>query len=226
MAPAPKHVVDTVTFVNKGIKSEKNIKITISNLDFYSGKPSDHGEIFIKPVPFSQMLQRMEDTRPWENPHGCPSILPIDDHLDNREKARAMWYAEEDPLFQLTMPGPWKVEDFIVREDPTTPHLNCFLSNEVPLKDMVPSTGELRTILWSVGSRILDKDYQCHRIVPVTIVSACGLRLRIVQGYVDQAQLIVRMTPIVDFTAGEKKNWNDFIQTICWMIGEPVGVTT
>ncbi|KAI1779021.1 hypothetical protein F4818DRAFT_437822 [Hypoxylon cercidicola] len=91
MEPVPKHVADTVMFVKKGLQNEKYIKITTSNLDFYSGQPSNHDEIFIKPFPLSQMLQRMEHSRPWDNPGGCASILPIDDHLDNCGKARALW---------------------------------------------------------------------------------------------------------------------------------------
>ncbi|KAI1779022.1 hypothetical protein F4818DRAFT_437823 [Hypoxylon cercidicola] len=94
----------------------------------------------------------------------------------------------------------------------------------MPPKDMDPSISELRTILWSVGSRVLDKNYQCHRIIPFPLSDIAFVLFKAMS--TDQTQLILRMTPIVDFTAGEKEKWNDFIQTLCWIVGEPVGVTT
>ncbi|KAI1396689.1 hypothetical protein F4819DRAFT_491240 [Hypoxylon fuscum] len=78
--------------------------------------------------------------------------------------------------------------------------------------------------MYVVGSRMLDEKYQHHCIVPVTVISAAGYCLRITQGYVDHEQLFVRMTPIIDFTTGEDK-WNDVIQVLCWILGDPVGIT-
>ncbi|KAI0180609.1 hypothetical protein GGR52DRAFT_532032 [Hypoxylon sp. FL1284] len=245
----PAHVVATVELVQKGIRN-KAIKMTTSHLDFYSGKPDDNGQVFLEPFPAAEMRHLMDQKRPWLAPRGCPSILPTDEHLDSCWQARHLWNAlrcylkfNQDDLApgilegtgwdfymdervgRLTDTWPWKVESFLDRFDSAKPHVICFLSNHKPLTDMVPSTVEIRTILYTVGSRMVDKKYQHHRIVPITIISAAGYSLRITQGFVDQDQLFVRMTSIFDFTAGEHERWDDFIQALCWIVGKPVGIT-
>ncbi|KAI1088243.1 hypothetical protein F5B19DRAFT_472274 [Rostrohypoxylon terebratum] len=141
-------------------------------------------------------------------------------------KRHGSWPFADENLAKLTVPSPWKVECFMDTFNLDTPHMVAFLSNDLPLTDMIPSEGELHAILWIIGSRILYVQYQYHRIIPITLVSAAGYRLRITQGYIDQGQLFVRMTPIVDFTVGEKEKWDDFVQALCWVVGNPVGVTT
>ncbi|KAI5864840.1 hypothetical protein GGS23DRAFT_466169 [Durotheca rogersii] len=241
----------TLKFINESLETFPNTKFTASSLDFYSGQPKDNGGTFFEPFQHIQMLQGLERTQPWKNPGGCPSITPIDEHLDSCGQARAVWnvilsyltlnqdelapgivegkgwkHSGDESLLVLTEPAPWKVESFMDKRDLQKPHILCFLSNSSPLEEMVPSEAELYTILWTVGSRMLDKAYQHHRIVPVIIVSAAGYRLRITQGHVDHEELVVRMTPVINFAAGEHENWDDFAQTLCWVVGNPIGVTT
>ncbi|KAI0176054.1 hypothetical protein GGR52DRAFT_571026 [Hypoxylon sp. FL1284] len=255
MAPAKalESIEATIDLINRNLRSIPNIKYTISRLDFYSGQPGDDGERFIQPFPHSKMLQRLNETRPWDNPRICPSISPTDQRLalDYCAEARGMWNVlqsylklnqddaaagvyedtrwksiEDKNLARLTIFLPWKVESFMDTMDYEKPHMICFLSNHLPLEDMIPSKAELQAILWIIGSRIIYVQYQHHRIIPITLISGAGFRLRITQGYLDQGQLRIRMTPIVDFSEGEKDNWDDFFQALCWIAGDPIGVTT
>ncbi|KAI0837003.1 hypothetical protein F5Y06DRAFT_272796 [Hypoxylon sp. FL0890] len=265
----PDHVLTSMDFIKKALKlirksqdpyldanadgQLQNLNVVTSYLDFNTGKPGDTGDMFVEPFPRAKMEQLMDRNRPWENPD-CPSILPIDNNLDNCGRARDLWNAfqgylrldkddtapsildetgwkivipeEGDILFPLLgNPMSWKVEDFVDKCDPKVPHMSCFMTSKLTHRDMVPCMSELETILWITASRLLKKEYQNHRIVPVTIFSASGCSLRITQGYVNQRQLFVRMTPIIDFTEGEVKKWDEFIQTLCWMVGNPIGST-
>ncbi|KAI5864842.1 hypothetical protein GGS23DRAFT_562085 [Durotheca rogersii] len=231
---------------------KKTLNVATSRLDFYTGKPGDDGDEFIEPFPHTKMHELVNRIQPWESP-ACPSILPVDGDLDNRGQARDIWNVlqsylrlnkddeapgiisgtdwkivtpeEDDILFPLLTNSFWKVEKFVDQCDFKKPHISCFLTNGSPLRDMVPYMSELETIVWVTGSRLLDKGYQDHHIVPVTIVSASGPRLRITQGYVHQGQVFVRMTPIIDLEEGERKKWDEFIQTLCWIVGNPIGNT-
>ncbi|KAI0156745.1 cytochrome P450 [Hypoxylon sp. FL1284] len=161
---------------------------------------------------------RILPDRPMER----ASILRLnqDDTAPGILEGKGWDFYEDERAFKLTDLPSWKVED------PEKPHMICFLSNHKPLTNAVPSKAELQTILWTIASRILDETYHSHRIIPVTVLSAAGYSLRITQGYVDREQLFIRMTPIIDFTAGQKKKWDDFIQTLCWIVGDPVGITS
>ncbi|KAI1091544.1 hypothetical protein F5B19DRAFT_259223 [Rostrohypoxylon terebratum] len=246
----PQHVLDILRFITKALKvinqngnsDGLDPKVVIDHLDFYSGKPGA-GETFIHPFSLSQMRQLISETQSCDNEY--TSILPIDDQLDNCGQARDLWevfhtyldtldesrwaffYPNEDNLlFRLMKATPSKVEIFMDTFDPMVPHMNCFLVNELPFQEMIPSSKELKVILWIIGCRLRDEKYQHHKIVPVTIISAAGYLLRIVQGYINQQQLFVRMTPIFDFKSGEKAMQTEFYQTLCWFVGDPVGNTT
>ncbi|KAI1657074.1 hypothetical protein F4813DRAFT_396618 [Daldinia decipiens] len=249
----PKHVLETLNFIKEAFeltyKSRdyyecKSELIEVSDLDFNSGEPGD-GEQFIRPFSYSRMHQFLEEIRPWDNPDGCPSILPIDTAVDDAAQARdrpmehdqmpgiiegTKWKLlipeESHLLFRLSHHTPWNVENFIDQCDYEKPHMGCYLANNLPLKEIVPSISETQTILWVTGSRFMDEGYQNHKVVPVTFLSGSGSSVRVVGGYIDRKKLYIRLTPIVDFVEGEKKKWNEFVQYLCWIVGDPIGNTT
>ncbi|KAI2611843.1 hypothetical protein GGR54DRAFT_341534 [Hypoxylon sp. NC1633] len=104
----------------------------------------------------------------------------------------------------------------------------CFLADKAALKEMVLSRSELWVILSITAGRFMREGYQHHRLIPVTIVSSSGRQLRITQGCVDGManHVTVRMTQILDFTAGEVAKRDDLLRTLCWIVGEPIGITT
>jgi hypothetical protein len=61
----------------------------------------------------------------------------------------------------------------------------------------------------------------------VTVISASGRRIRIVQGVVDiiKGSIEVRVSDIIQFDEGIKKNEKKFHTLLGWMVGEPVGRT-
>ncbi|KEZ41887.1 hypothetical protein SAPIO_CDS6577 [Scedosporium apiospermum] len=101
------------------------------------------------------------------------------------------------------------------------PHVVCALADRVPLRDDQISVPELRTILTLSGVRALDEGRGNRKRIPVTVVSAAGRQLRIVVGIVDSKNgtIEIREGPIIDFSEGVKKNWKQWITTLCWISG-------
>lgn len=61
----------------------------------------------------------------------------------------------------------------------------------------------------------------------VTLVSAAGKQLRIVQGIVDSGNksIEVRKSKIIDFSDGELEKWEEWVTVLRWMVADPVGAT-
>ncbi|KAI1464448.1 uncharacterized protein F4812DRAFT_212253 [Daldinia caldariorum] len=259
----PKHVPDSfrlieevfqLTYQNGSYFECTSERVQVSSLDFYSGKPSDNDEQFIRTFPSGQMRQLLEEVRPWDNPDGCPSVLPIDNEVDDAAQARDLWNAfrshlsinrdgnapgiiqntdwklvvprDTNLLFRLTRHLPWNVETFFDQCNPAKPHIGCYLANHIPLKETTLCTSEIQTILWTIGCRLMDEKYQNHSIIPVTFLSGTKSSVRIVQGFIDDCRILkVQLTPVIDFSGGERSRWEQFIQMLCWVVGEPVGNT-
>lgn len=56
--------------------------VTLSRLDFYTGKPADDGDTFIQPMQAHLMRQIMEKRQPWNNPDSSLKELNFDPALD------------------------------------------------------------------------------------------------------------------------------------------------
>jgi len=116
--------------------------------------------------------------------------------------------------------------------DPAKPHTICFLADEAPLTQGQVSTSELNTVVWLAGLNYLDSIYSQHSVVPITVVSASGRRVRVVQGNVNFRKCTVglRISEIVEFEKGvtdDRGHINEkYLTLLGWLIGDPVGNTS
>ncbi|KAI5861873.1 hypothetical protein GGS23DRAFT_573590 [Durotheca rogersii] len=213
--------------------------------------------MFVQPIPSSEIREIMDKTQPWLNHYGTEELPTIDDEmiLNDYERAGSVWHSFET-LLSLNQDywGPglfdvmdweeflprgaaglsrrgdgwnWQVQVLLAKWDSPKSHITCFLADASPLREMVLSNSELWTIQGITTDRLLQKPYQHHRTVPVTILSCSGCQLRVTQGYVDTAsrRVRVRMTPIVDLRDGKEKMWEEILHFLGWFVGEPVGDT-
>ncbi|KAI1503602.1 hypothetical protein F5X99DRAFT_99327 [Biscogniauxia marginata] len=264
----PQHaqpIIDLIRKVWKYVKESKashldgnklkDLKITITTLDFDNGKPGDNGEIFINPFPHNKMLQLINRNQPWLNPYGCPSILPVDEALDNDGQARnfcnvalsylslnidvsapgvidgTVWEIQtpsrQDCLSRWDDYAHWNVPNYLVTNDSAKPHMIAFVADQAPLRDGVLSMSEVQVTLLLTGRGVLRNGCRYNQIVPVTMLCVSGYQVRITQTYIYTAEehMRVRMTRIIDFKEGEMKKRDDFCRLLCWIVGDPVGKT-
>ncbi|KAI1780507.1 hypothetical protein F4818DRAFT_8079 [Hypoxylon cercidicola] len=227
----PQHaqpIIDLIRKVWKNVKESrvsyldenklKGLKITLTTLDFDSGKPGDNGEIFIRPFPYSKMLQLINRNRPWLNPYGCPSILPVDEALDNDAQARnffnvAQGYLSlnsdvsasgviDETVWEIQVPSKqdclsrwddyarWNVPNYLVNNDSSKPHVIAFafVADQALLRDGLLSLSEVQMTLLLTGRRLLRKECRHKQIVPVTMICVSGYQARITQIYIDAAE--------------------------------------
>ncbi|KAF2969048.1 hypothetical protein GQX73_g4472 [Xylaria multiplex] len=121
----------------------------------------------------------------------------------------------------------WTVMDVLDKIDGVTPHVSCLLMDRAPLRDAQLSSAEICCILAVTFRRFRQREYRNHRFIPVTIVSAAGCRVRIVQGYVDPQEdgMRVRKSPILDLHDDVEQNQKQIELLTSWCIGETVGDT-
>ncbi|MBE3044280.1 hypothetical protein IMZ48_17270 [Candidatus Bathyarchaeota archaeon] len=60
--------------------------------------------------------------------------------------------------------------------DPDVPHTPCLLADEAPLRDDKLSTAEMNTVLWMSCAHRISREYQKHRIIPVSPLPTCTPR--------------------------------------------------
>ncbi|KAI0165340.1 hypothetical protein GGR52DRAFT_575428 [Hypoxylon sp. FL1284] len=117
----------------------------------------------------------------------------------------------------------WQARFSLHVRDDSMPDVVCYLANEAPLVDDKLFLSELWCVL-RLGARQLKRpEYSDHKIAPVTVVSASGRTIRIVQGYADGADCIfLRKSGIVDVDGiEEQKNLEKMVKVACWLLGKP-----
>ncbi|KAI0402968.1 hypothetical protein F4802DRAFT_573237 [Xylaria palmicola] len=125
----------------------------------------------------------------------------------------------------------WVVTHILDKMDEgKTPHVTCLLVDWDLLREDQLSNAEVWCILAVTYRRLRSREYRKHQIIPVTIVSSAGSRLRVVQGYVDgrDQYLHVRKSPIIDFetfhlSKPEEAEKMNVVVALC--VGEPGGHT-
>ncbi|CAJ2513174.1 Uu.00g012930.m01.CDS01 [Anthostomella pinea] len=112
--------------------------------------------------------------------------------------------------------------------DVSKPHVTAFLANQDALENNALLWGEVWCLLMIMLNRLAKPQYSHHHVIPVTIVSVSGRKLRVVQAYVDGARGIthVQRTPIINFDRGTDACWGETLTVLSWFLGEPVGKTT
>ncbi|KAI1382503.1 uncharacterized protein F4822DRAFT_273660 [Hypoxylon trugodes] len=73
------------------------------------------------------------------------------------------------------------------------------------------------------GANLRREEYRDHKIAPVTVVSASGIHVRIVQGYVDGDKecVFVRKSRIINIDGNEQENLEELVNIACWLLGSP-----
>jgi hypothetical protein len=95
-----------------------------------------------------------------------------------------------------------------------------------PLQEDTLNTGEMAVAAGWIAARRWYHKMNNHRYIPITLFSAWGRKLRILQVWHDKKEpraLHVRRSPIMDFEEGEEAKRADWITVLCWMMGQPVG---
>ncbi|KAI1762611.1 hypothetical protein GGR53DRAFT_412770 [Hypoxylon sp. FL1150] len=116
----------------------------------------------------------------------------------------------------------WRATFTLHIRDNSLPDVICFLANEAPLEDDKLFLSELRCILRMGGAK-LRQETRNQEIAPVTVVSASGIHVRIVQGYVDGGKncLFVRKSDIIKVDGIEKQSVEGLMSIACWLLGKP-----
>ncbi|KAH9884035.1 hypothetical protein F4778DRAFT_580960 [Xylariomycetidae sp. FL2044] len=236
------------------IQQLEHFRINCSTLDLSSGKSSDNGPAFIRPLPIPRIRQVLELTRPWARrelstkegtTYPLAAALEISSYLggylldsEDRESAlidstswkeRGMdWDGNEWLSHRKGLNGPnpieWYVEHVIEKMDGITPHLACVLVDRAPMIDKQLSHAEVWCILNCTSARLLRPEYRNQKIVPVTVISAAGRKVRVVQGYVDgqESRVQVRKSKKLNFEQEDRQNTELILS---WLIGDPIGNT-
>ncbi|KAM4054988.1 hypothetical protein HRG_005802 [Hirsutella rhossiliensis] len=212
----------------------RGMNITMSDLDFVSGKPGNGGEQFIEPIPAVTVNQWLNETKPWtirRDFHVQPEFAdnPQNSYraLNSLSRGEADWQVKCILRHNATPHEPHVLT--VLDPDLDKPHTICFLADNALLRDDRLSSSEVITVvLLSVLLRAEPKhNPRNHRISPVTIVSASNRSVRIVQGFADieTRAVEIRKSPIVHFDQGVWANWDQWVIVLGWLMGNPIGNT-
>ncbi|KAI0529981.1 hypothetical protein GGR58DRAFT_273000 [Xylaria digitata] len=237
-------------------KALERLNIQCTGLGLNTGMPSDGSEIFIRPFQTTKIHSILEEIQPWHeyqmtydrsfgrysSAQGilcciyawltCTRRDPLPSLIRHTDwDVRQMEYDEGERLCRYPRPPSfrspyWDVAEVLDKMDGLTPHVSCLLNDDAPLGDAQLSNAEVWCILAITYRRFRQREYRNHRFIPVTIISASDMQVRIVQGYVDaQGDCVrVRKSPILDFEDFEQARKHMEV-ILSWCIGETVGDT-
>ncbi|KAI1086031.1 hypothetical protein F5B19DRAFT_201322 [Rostrohypoxylon terebratum] len=212
------------------------------------------GEVSSEPLTFSRMSDLVKEKEPWAAPHNVMTISSIrkDKELGNSWIARYLGIMLVDYLdlnkddaapgilqdlekeslnfpngcaAWLTSQSPrWRVEKWIDSPTSPEPRLSCFVSEESDLEEQQLSMSVLQILLVFTFYRLCQEKFKQYQSVPITIVSASGLHVRIhrasfklLEGY--KGQISVKKSPIINLTNVEGPISDDIIHILRWMVG-------
>ncbi|KAI1093969.1 hypothetical protein F5B19DRAFT_448140 [Rostrohypoxylon terebratum] len=118
----------------------------------------------------------------------------------------------------------WRIIFHIRLPNGSRPCTVSFLANEGPLQDDKLLLSEVFSILLR-GNHELKLEKNCkYQIAPVTVVSASGRRVRIVQGYADGSKdrIVMRKSRIIDVDGEKEQNLQGLMRLACWVFGSPL----
>ncbi|KAI1767834.1 hypothetical protein GGR53DRAFT_463090 [Hypoxylon sp. FL1150] len=221
-----------------------NIKCTQVGLD--SGTPNDGGFKVVEPKPLNEMdaiaernnLINVDDVyRPGEYSTGNfyeASTLGDFFFHEFLEKSDAL---TKKPLVELGSwkLGPnendehctadkigWRVAFTLHSHDDSMPADTIrFLPQSMPIKHDELLFSELWCILKTSARQLKKNELGPDGIAPVTIVSASGRDLRIVQGYIHNNKVLVRMSEVVNTDQEDEQNLNQLMKVGAWLLGAP-----
>ncbi|EJP62473.1 uncharacterized protein BBA_08557 [Beauveria bassiana ARSEF 2860] len=202
--------------------------VTGMSLDFYLGEAMELCNLLLNHVNYSKdekMGVMMGQESNW-NRAELPRNL-----INSQSLPHSDWEARE--LFHQIHPTQEKLDfDCITDSHPAFPHLQCWLADELPVKDRpCLSPAELITTLALAVATIKDPKYHQASVIPITVFSCSGRMLRIVQGAINfrDLHLDFRCSPVIDFSVGALRsngpNARKVAEVLGWVLGRPVGQT-
>ncbi|KAI3340078.1 hypothetical protein F4824DRAFT_454008 [Ustulina deusta] len=138
---------------------------------------------------------------------------------DDFEKPKLWYYPKGDASFMT--------EFLLEPKDGSLPHFNCALTeNHLHKEDSLLFSEVWCIVMLTLLALRLPKNEK-HNIVPITIVSFCDWQYRIVQGYVDGKNRVIKVwkSRIVRFNQ-EGKIRKDLSDILRWLLAKPIGDTT
>ncbi|KGQ07422.1 hypothetical protein BBAD15_g7261 [Beauveria bassiana D1-5] len=224
--------------------------VTEMSLDFYLGEAMELCNLLLNHVNYSKdekMGVMMGQESNW-NRAELPRNL-----INSQSLPHSDWEARE--LFHQIHPIQEKLDfDCITDSHPAFPHLQCWLADELPVKDRpCLSPAELITTLALAVATIKDPKYHQASVIPVsllisliltayrvvlilslfkiTVFSCSARKLRIVQGAINfhTLDLDFRYSFVIDFSVGglhsNSQNAKAVAGVLGWVLGRPVGQT-
>ncbi|KAI1497020.1 hypothetical protein F5X99DRAFT_413483 [Biscogniauxia marginata] len=199
-------------YVDEHDPALKNLEIEIKPLCFDdSDSPGDDGEILSEPLPFSSMSDLVEEKEPWATPGG---VMTVSRHLP--PDGCVAWLTSKSRR--------WKVEKWIDNPRSPEPCLACFVSEESDLEEQQLSMSVVQITLVFTFYRLCQEKFKQHRSVPITIVSASGLRVRIHRASFKllggcKGHIFVQKSPIMNLAKVQGPISDDMIHILRWMAG-------
>ncbi|KAM3550677.1 hypothetical protein MY1884_008128 [Beauveria asiatica] len=200
-----------------------NLDVTELSPGFDFHEAIELSDLLLNRVKFSKdsnmgvMMSKESHWNETELPHHCIS-LP---HSD--------WEARE-PFHQVHSSQYHLDFDCVTKSNPELPHMQCWLADELPIKDgPYLSPAELTTTLALAVATIKKPEYQQASVIPITVFSCSGRMLRIVQGAINfrDLHLDFRCSPVIDFSVGGLRsngpNATKVAGVLGWILGRPVG---
>ncbi|KAI0117247.1 hypothetical protein F4814DRAFT_415645 [Daldinia grandis] len=226
----------------------KDLGVECTKLDFDTGEPTDGGPKFLHLAPVNRMEAIAETDNLVQKSIVRTETEDVD--KDNYITAEAVASFFVHSIFNsvlkkdnpdepnLIEESPWSVNyryhysttgtcwgtcfTLEVR-DKSKPDISCFLRNENLLSNDKIFVAELWVFVRLSIKQLMQKKYHDHQTVPVTITSASGRSLRVLQSYVDisNRRVIVRKSAIVELNGDDKENLLKLLKASRWFVGQP-----
>ncbi|KAI1772858.1 hypothetical protein F4818DRAFT_443739 [Hypoxylon cercidicola] len=213
------------------------LKVTCTEIDIDSGTPKDAALKVLELKSLDEMNAIAEANELIEDEVNIPIVNAPD--LSNKTllerngswKVARVHGATDEYVDSLKVH--WRVNFALDIRDNSKPDIVCFLANDAPFEGDKLLLSELWCILRMGGAKLIGKEKlrrdekpkqdRNQEIAPVTVVSASGRNLRIIQGYVDGDKdcLFVRKSRIINVDRNEVQNLEGLMRIACWFLGTP-----
>ncbi|KAI1472791.1 uncharacterized protein F4812DRAFT_25290 [Daldinia caldariorum] len=231
--------------LNSVALSKLNVKCTQFDLD--SGTPNDGGPKVLEPKPLEEMNAIAKRNKlmalnvvasigefssgPYYTAETLGAFFFRDHILEGPDEPSdeilpelGSWeFVPKNHQFVSEEGVEWRAEFTLYSRDKSMLDAVRFLPHTTPFKHDELLFSELWCILATSGSRLAEKkEHEPDEIAPVTIVSACGRDLRVVQGYIHDDKAWVRMSEVVNTDDDDKQvNLDRLLKVAAWFLGTP-----
>ncbi|KLU82847.1 hypothetical protein MAPG_01915 [Magnaporthiopsis poae ATCC 64411] len=113
-------------------------------------------------------------------------------------------------------------------DTPSVPRSVACIANMPKMREDCLLAQEVAAIFHLTFHRFLTARKKGFHVVPVTLISCSGNKVRVLHAYIDEANrcVNVRKSPIFDFAGGIKKpdktpEYKNWVRILCWVLAKP-----